>query len=393
MCEEKKSYDLKINIQKDFNHILGYAFPLCIALSEENLLGWYYENYIGIYGYIYNDVEIVADISDALTYEHIETRLMSNMFLDIKLAKLIKNIIKDLEERIANKYYIVVFLDEYYIDDRYFTNRNHFVHEFLIYGYDKNRKIFKAVAFDKSMSFTSIEIDYDQFSKAYNEGIRYSKLRNNPDIDCRYLMYFQIYNHKMKYKFSIKNFYEKLYRYYTCKFNSNEIYFAKEIYFRKLNYLNKLDNLDSLKYGIDTYDIFIDYLKKLIDILKSSPENFINYLDDRYKLFHLFYQHKMGLYKRFMYIKNNFEVSNELAISLDNYKNIYIALNNIRMGCLKLTAKIQLYIDHNFSNDDIIKYVKSKVNNLIKVLSTLKNEEKDQINKILILLDKELLNV
>lgn len=377
-----KIKELEINIQKDFNHILGYAFPLCIMLSEKKLLAWYYENYIGLYGCLRDNLDLSLDIFDALTYTFIETRYLDTMFVDIHFAANIKDIIREIKQRIFQQNYIIIYLDEYYISERNATKNYHFVHEFLIYGYDSVKKIFKVIAFDKDKLFTSIDIDYEEFHNAYINGFKYAALRKDNNMIRQYIMYFKIRDHETNYPFSIKKFYNKLLRYYNGKFHEDEIFF------RKLYSLTKVNNIS---YGINTYDILIDYLKNLIDVLQNSHEDFVEDLNSRYGCFHLFYQHKMGLYKRFMYIKNNFKLLPESYKILDEYKKIYISSDNIRMFCLKIIKSTEFSIKNNNLIENISNTTHLQINVLLDKLEILKNQEENIIKKTLGIIKDEII--
>lgn len=372
--EETKEKILPITIQKEFNNILGYAFPLCILLSNEKNLGWYYENYIETYAQVRKGYQIRFDITDVLSYSEYESRLLEKSQVDFIEAARISDIVKEVCRKIDNNKYIIIFLDQYYIKNNKQYESKHFPHEVLIYGY--NDEVFKAIAFDKNKIFTGFDISYEELKKGFAGVLNKKIWTNDYNLEECIIMYFNLVDHIEYYPFSKNNFTKKLNRYYNSKMNEEDFYLKK--------YIEQEDQETVYSVmGIDTYDIFIDYFKEIIKLAKNNPKIFLEYIEAKYTFIHLFAQHKEGLYKRFEYIQCYVYNSEKLEGYIQEYQIISQEVLMIRLDWLKLIKKMNIIIYDKNNIEYAKEYSIKIVSLLLKRIKDIKNKEKNVIKKIL----------
>ncbi len=75
-----------------------------------------------------------------------------------------------IRQRISDDAYVNIHLDEYYIPEKEWYEKRHFVHETLIYGYDDVKKVFHAYGFGKREQMLCFEIGYEDLIRAFEKG-------------------------------------------------------------------------------------------------------------------------------------------------------------------------------------------------------------------------------
>jgi hypothetical protein len=73
-------------------------------------------------------------------------------------------VINFLKETLEAGFYIIAFLDEYFLSCKADFQKNHFIHESLVYGYsdEENKNVFYAISFNKNGAFTSLAFPYKE---------------------------------------------------------------------------------------------------------------------------------------------------------------------------------------------------------------------------------------
>ncbi len=79
---------------------------------------------------IYIDEMVYGDI------DTIDSHILSYSFFGVDVLKHITEHKSLFLEKIRQGFYIVVFLDEYFIEGTYSYKKFHYRHEFLLYGFD-----------------------------------------------------------------------------------------------------------------------------------------------------------------------------------------------------------------------------------------------------------------
>lgn len=315
ILESKK---LEINIQKKINCFLFDAYYLCIILANEKLYPWFYENYVQLY----------FNPSKPMNFSNIR-----ETWLDFyggwteprKILECIEfnksyfnsiNIIEFIETSIDNNKYIYTYYDEYFINSYFRQVNRHFVHDILIYGYDKLEKNFIVIGFDAKRKFCSYTVDYCTFEQAFSSGIKLTKdiqkndiPNNGNNMHCMQISMQPDKNYN--YVFKPSNFLSNLYDYLHSEDSSlredkNMVPFG--LYKMKGNV-----------FGVNIYNEIDKYLYK-IKIEKITID---------YRIFHTLYEHKNAMLERIVYISQMYNMNQDKNIQ--EYKHIVDSFNNIRM--------------------------------------------------------------
>ncbi|WP_088549666.1 hypothetical protein [Paenibacillus aquistagni] len=150
---------------------LGHAYVLGILQPFEYAQPWIHTSYIQLFiakHYLndfqeyrldfYPDLMIAYGNMPWLIYRHCDKVLLSQLGVDIH-----RYLITQLER----EFYVVTYVDEYYIHNSICYQQNHFVHDIFIYGYDLDRQIYHVAIFDKNRQFSTQEVTFEQFEQAY----------------------------------------------------------------------------------------------------------------------------------------------------------------------------------------------------------------------------------
>jgi hypothetical protein len=169
VCEATKK-ELKIKIQKDVTTYLTYSLPLCGILGDERQYHWFYNHFIQLY--------TLSGNQDNFWIDYLEDRdfyrdIVEYAILDWECLRDEADIIGYLEDRINSGYYVIIFVDEYYLPTDQNYHRTHYLHQRLVYGYDKTNQLLKSIGFDGERNFINMVYSYDDFRKAYDLGKSY----------------------------------------------------------------------------------------------------------------------------------------------------------------------------------------------------------------------------
>jgi hypothetical protein len=325
---------LNIKLQKDVNTFLFCALPLCMILSDEKLIPWFNEHFIEIFMQ-FDGRELYFGYNDTVSYGEKDfdcnnTLLSINSISYRRMIVNNINIIDLIEESIDLNKYLIIFTDEYHLPQKDSFQRQHFVHESMIYGYDKTKKILYAVAFDKTNNFSKIEYSYDAFEKAFDDGKKYYMDRKIKWIEEKAVSQIRLKEFAAPYPFDILRFTDRL-KNYTYSRITNE----REYYYR---FSGQKDNRP-FKYGIDTYDVFTEFLSDFNKGDIKKPEHIpldIYFFQNIIICAHFLHEHKKLIHKRLKYIQEKFETSIRLCDFTEKYFNIVKTFNSIKGDLFKL---------------------------------------------------------
>ncbi|WP_114298932.1 hypothetical protein [Anaerobacterium chartisolvens] len=285
--------ELKIKVQKDVTTYLNYSLPLCGILSENKLYAWFYEHFIQIYALTDNNGNLWIDyLEDKDFYKNVA----EYEIYGCDELKDVGNIIELVADKINMQYYIIVYIDEYYLPGKESYRQWHFLHSLMIYGYDNEKEILKTIAFNNNKDFTQTEYTYGQFVEAYEEGKLYYDSSpvwvTNETLEVIRLKEID------SYKFDIKSFLEELNGYLS---NQGE--------YSKIRPNNLKINGEKATFNYMIYDELLYHLNNLIQGKITMD----------YRYMHLMFEHKEIMYKRLKYIGSMYKASDELNELINEY--------------------------------------------------------------------------
>ena len=299
---DNKSKVLKISDSCEVSTYLLYSTKLAMIEGVDYFTGWRMNNFIDIKMY-YNP--------NYINYFFFEEELDDVVEVDRKTyfdMKECKDIITFTKSAIDKDYFVDIHLDEFFLDSKDFYEKEHFVHESLIYGYDDTEKKFYAYGFVKNQSMKKFCITYDCYQLAYENGkIFYWKGAGYLYGDYPYPIDVRRINYKCAVEFDFEKFINKLKSYVHP--SMDEIV-EDDIHIYGSNVCKHV--ADSIILG-----------KKHVD----------------FRCINLLYEHKICLMNRFRYIMYQFNVKEELHDEYLKFQNIISAYRKIRLQYLKQLMK------------------------------------------------------
>lgn len=313
---------LNVKLQYEMNTLLYYSLPLCIILANEKLIPWYYENFIEIFSHNlpymdkeYLNLYYLCDINTNRYNTNFYANLADEICLGYDLLKREPDIVPFMIENIRKGYYVIAYLDEYYLPDKEAYQNNHFVHESLIYGYDDLHQEFMAIGFDFNHSFGMMKFDYPMVAQAFEQGKLYYSNEGGGWAETMALRLIKPFDFTEEYPFSIQRYLAKLNNYRCSKVAPSRIYSFR------------LPNNETCQFGMNVYNAVEDHLKKM---LKGK-------LTLSFKELHFLYEHKKYIDSSLNYIHNRFKFGNDFQPLMAQYHEIVQIVNDIRLIFLKYT--------------------------------------------------------
>lgn len=348
-----KKIQLPIEVQNNLNDILSIAFPICVLLAHKELYEYYLKHYIECYCYLKADGNLNYSLNNIFDYagnKEEKSNILRQEYYDVDNLKHIfkqKSCITFIKNLIKSDKYVISFMDEYYIPEREETfGKNHFVHEYMIYGYNDFTMRFLVIAFDKNRVFRNFELNYEDVAKAIQQGLIYYLRRNIDWIGNRFVITLQIDFTK-----------------FVQKNTESEILMKLKSYYKADEFgINTNDKFTKIYYGIETDIAFVDR----IDNLLASDGDVLDFAGDDggYRMVHAYAQHKQCIQERIKYLVE------KKFLDVNNYSNIVIQAEKIRMLCLKIW---KLDGHFNVQKKSLIKMKKMFIENHEQEMMTLNN--------------------
>ena len=305
---------LPITVDIPTTSYFAISLPLSVILSHEETKEWYYENFINIYAEKAGNL-CFADMSFGMLARY-------NTVFEYTVSKYEDtqdtSIVERLRHEIFNeRNYAYLYVDEYYISCKSAYQNNHFHHQALIYGFDDDRRVFNAIAFDTSKHFAELEYGYDEVEKGYSAGFLCEWERN----ETFGVIFFKI----------CPNFSHKLY--FPNVINALQEYINGSVP-RNIRYIQH--NMEENSFVQDEQVAFgTNAICRAALILKESmPENFA-FVD--FRRVHFLYEHAKMLLDRVKYYIEYFQMDDgEYTNLVDQYAGIVQRYQKARMVFLKL---------------------------------------------------------
>jgi hypothetical protein len=266
-----------------------YAYPLSVILNYDYAYEWLYCNYIQLHfdeNDIYDPVRFYFTDASSGIWNIRNPLLDYQMIHRDTLALLGNDIIKFIKDAIDLENYIIIYLDEFYLIDRWAYQNTHFNHINFIYGYDDKEQCFYTAGYDKNIQYSYTKISFLEIEQAYINNVK----DYYEGINKIYLLKFDMM--RKRYEFDILTVIKQLKEYvyaensslrYNLEFNGGRnLYFGTDIYTPLKLYLDSIH-----KYGWNwnlIKPIFVLYEhKKLMALrIKFLEENGYLQVDSKY---------------------------------------------------------------------------------------------------------------
>ncbi len=361
VCGKQDGYPISLEhnviVQREITTYLHRSLPLCAILTYDKYMPWYYSNFIQIFSFM--------DRTGGLFIDYIEpcrcaVEVMHIVNLAYHLLKQHKeNIIDFVVEKINLGYNLIMFVDEYYLPNKWAYRKTHFVHSSMIYGYDNEKKQFMAIGFDQNMMFGKIVFDYNDFEDAYESGkIHYKETA--PWCELSAIQLIRQNNFDEEYPYSNERFLMELEEYLFSKGDTRRLY----------SFMYKDNNA---VFGIGVYDAAIQNLENLY-----SGKATIDY-----RAMHFIWEHKKGIYDRIGYSISRNKLSGEIIELHKEYLKVVDLSNNIRLKSLELE-------NSGIKASTLSANLEMLINNILQMVKELKKADYDILLRIYKQLELEL---
>ncbi|WP_370749229.1 hypothetical protein [Eubacterium sp.] len=282
------------------------AYPLMIILGEPHLKEWYYEHFINIYAQCWDEILFRVDFLDSSRYFGDVIECCAVPLSESKNL----NITEYVVEAIDKGYCVNIFtIDEYYLSNSNCYNKEHFIHETLVYGYNKEEKVFNIVGYDKQDRFCRFEYKINEVEKAFKSGVE-----NAPYYLVDSLHKIKIRHFFTDYEFSLNNFIVELEKYLFSLSDKKKKFFS-------------LASEDETFYGEECYKMMIKHLENYIENKTD--------LDITYLCYHFFYEHKKMIIERLNFVDEKYKLGKDFAALICEYNDIVKRANNVRLFFIK----------------------------------------------------------
>lgn len=303
-------FELPIETQKGEYAYLHLTYPFAVIYTEPKVMPWLYENFINIYLSPTNDFMYAGyefEFTPKCLFDFCEFR--KDTWAD-KTNDFISYATHSIKE---NKYYVYIWLDEYYMPGQSAYRRYNYRHVFMLYGYDERDRVFLAYGMDGNLRFSKLKFTFEDIYSAFLSG---NELAKKDDV---VLTLFRLKQMDYEYSFSIDRFNKQLLSYALGTDCASECFWEVGPHH---SYSAKL------LYGRNAYAAWIDFFKR---------KGEMNYLD--FRSIHFLFEQKIGICERLCYISETMQDyilnSTCFANSIEDYRKLIATYSLCRLLYLK----------------------------------------------------------
>jgi hypothetical protein len=316
---------------------LHHAYQTSIICNDQKTMPWIMSNYIQLYFDGNEDFPVQFFMPDqtGYTWHFICPWLDYQVIKNDTIMKLKVDITDIMIHGIDNGYYLVAYLNEYFIPGKPSYQSKDHTHHFLIYGYNSEKQVFYHLGYNNKLFGTS-EVKFSDFEKAF-----YS----NPN-------YFY-HTHDKMYMLRINNN-------FSYDFNNSRVLAQ----LKDLLYSNRQSHFNNDPVHIFGLNVYTN-LKRIID------KRIQNGIDLKIPPFLLLAEHKKIMRLRLEYL-NRQNLFNSLESSINRYTKLeqnFIAIRNMAL----LYNKTKRAYAMEKVMDDIAELKNEEAEVLFEIISIIEN--------------------
>lgn len=320
----------------------NHAHMIGILETNEKTYPWIFSNYIQIYINKNLNENEWGDFYFPMPYEVRPAQLckwlVTQVFSDGYISHINGGVINFIIDCINNNSYVDLMVNYRYIAGSYaYEVSSDRVHDILVWGYDESKEVFYCSDFmyKENNKYLSFECSFSDLNNAYSN--YYTS--NNISYFGNNVVYTYTLKSDIDYEYDTMNILHGIEDY---------LYANVPEYWKNYNVCNR----KKIAFGIDYYDVLIDYLSNNIPDLISV------------KLLYLLCDHKKIMISRLQFLeKQNFE--------LECYIQQYMELSS------KINKLVNLAIKYNLSHHSNI------IVNIIEGLKQVKMDEKKVLTELI----------
>lgn len=310
---------LPICPQNNVNTYLDTGYRCSVLWNHPKFCQWYNERFVRLYSYLSSErlIKIVYEGCAFVKYFYQDALQIDFLSKDLVPFDLIGFMRNNLE----NGKYIIISLDEIFIEDKFYYKKQHFIHPTLIYGHNDDEGIFYAIGFNKKLNFSYISMSYSEVYESFQSYMAL-QTRGSADTAIELLTIRQRFN---EYKYDPFRFKEEISDYfYGMRFDTN-------VY----------------PWHDPKYDFAFEFGMNIYDSIRESLNNHLVEPVD-YRAFHLLAEHKRGLLEKVLFYinyTNNQKLGSVMEGLNELVKISEIARKKYLMCATKLDANKEYFLD------------------------------------------------
>ncbi|RCX13842.1 hypothetical protein DFR58_11678 [Anaerobacterium chartisolvens] len=300
-----------------------HIYPLAILLQHECCKPWFYSNYIQLE----IDMSLYSQFNFFYLWYNKNPWFYHEMISKDTLEAINVDFIRLITASIDSKKYVETQINEFYIPDSKAYNKENFIHDVLIYGYDDATGFFNVLRYNNEGVLSESLIAFSDFLKAF--------MSAPPSQSINFLKKREVYAYDFDIQWVIQQIEDYLY--------------SKNTYERLRMFNNPPQNKI---FGINTYRFLIDYIKEICN------ENFSEY---DVRSLQIFYEHKKCMADRINYMcENSFLKKGEVFLNAyDNMQRDAFKCRNMLLkleikGNVNILNKIAAQIEQIYENEMVI---------------------------------------
>ena len=304
---------LPLHPQTEINGYLFYTIPYNILYTYPEYTDYLMEHYMQCFGYVDERNCMIFGYADGVGYH-------GDMFydmgpLEINFHSYAVGLQLDIEKYIIssidNNYYVTIFVDEYYIENRPAYKKNHHIHEILIHGYDNEK--FYYFTFDRRVLLSTFQRSQtaDAYKFGYSIYINMSEWEKVNWVYEKSIILLKPKQIQNQYTFSEIRFIENLKSYLNGEFGASYNSFAMP---KEKCYI-----------GVYNTNLIIDCIENL------SPSGNVYII---YPSIHAWYESKKNLLNKIKYFYEKANYKNDIFIS-EYERSVVKQADAIRLSFIK----------------------------------------------------------
>ena len=337
--------ELQIHLQKEITSYLYISLPLCAILSNSKNYDWLLNHFIQLYTLYTSGQEFWLDYLEERDFYN---EITECYFFNSNSNEAKSDIVNYIKQNIEDKFYTIIYLDEYYLLGKDSYNKKHFLHANMIYGYDNINQVFKTIGFDNRQNFTIQSYAFSDIKSAYDNGKNYYSI-SPPWVTKETIEIIRPKEFEFKTSIIRDNIKLQLSMFLSGK---------SSLSLRPQNIEHFGSNAN---YNIDIYNTIIEFLS-------SQDIKTYNYIQ-----FYLLYEHKDMMQKRLKRIKETYISSKEFDVLCNQYDNIVEQILTLRNIFFKEKARYDIthtpYIINKVANEKMIKIINDVRESEYRILS------------------------
>ncbi len=296
----------------------SHATAFSIVSTDEDYLPWFHSNFIQLCALkdfsVTYDVPLDFYMGPRKDYNYyLNNNWLTFLSTDRQLVEsTCGDIINYVIACIDQNHYVALHLDEYYVKDRWAYKVRKFDHENLVFGYDRERRMFNIIGYKgANHKFEASEISFEAFKEAYDHCDDRNDNIWRSQINLIQKVYKDSGPFKGTYVFDLELVVRTIEEYLYSKDTAR-------------NFSMFQNNLSHLVFGLEVYDA-----------IKANLPNF--WYD--FRPIHVLLEHKNCMVDRIQYLKDNGYLSEaDYTYLHESYRKMVRACMVMRNGQFKYMA-------------------------------------------------------